>query len=110
MPQLAAAIGKSPSWIYEIQKKGIHLIMFGDLLGLSRVLEFDFVLDYYRSTGLISSAEMHLLREPEANYDRANKISIQVTVEGDVKNIGKVLQTLSTEGSKQGYKVGSVSQ
>ena len=104
---LAVEIDRSKRYVELLD---VDKVQVSDLLKISKYLDFDFLVDIARHYGGGKEPGINLVQEPAVHYESTKKISIQITVEGDVKNIGKLLQTLSAEGSKQGYKVGSVSQ
>lgn len=102
--EFVAELGKSDRWLEQIES--IDKIQFGVLMDMSRILDFDFILDYYQFRGWIKGEEGNMVAEPEMFYGKDKKISVSINVEGSSENIGQIIEKLIKTGEKEGYKVG----
>lgn len=102
---LASEVGKSARWVDIIED--IEDITLGDIIRISKALEFDFLADYYKWLGKYGLPVMQLVGEPAVVYEKPGKgeIKMQITIVGNPKNATKILQTIQAEGVKQGYKI-----
>ncbi|MES2810044.1 MAG: hypothetical protein V4619_15540 [Bacteroidota bacterium] len=101
---LIGQIGRSPRWLDLITD--IKKVQVGDILNLSKALEFDFMGDYYEWIGR-EVPVLSLLREPEIKYDKpkGEEITLSLTVRGDVRKASQVLENIKAIAAKDGYKV-----
>jgi len=105
MAWLAGEINMSVRWIEKIT--AIETIYLGNLMELSRALEFDFIADYYKWIGKGIEAPLPVLNEPHVVYKKgsSDKITLALTMRGGINDASKMLQAIQKEGQKLGYVI-----
>jgi len=101
---LLGEIDKSNSWFFHI--KSMFDLQMKTILEISKIVEFDFIRDYYEWMG---NGNL-MVSEPSTGYIKEPEMSIQLTIKGAsatfTKNLGKLLDVIVEEGAKAGLKVG----
>jgi len=95
-------IDKSQSWFYDPPVFG--KIPIDVILKISEVLNFDFLSDYLKHIGK-DVPLMQVLREPVVNYRKEEEITVQVSIKGDIKKLGKVLEKIKADTDREGVKI-----
>ncbi|WP_345212048.1 hypothetical protein [Mucilaginibacter gynuensis] len=106
VPWLLTEIGQSQRWLDGITE--IENLKLGVIFKISKALEFDFLVDYYKWLDINDVPVRQVLAEPESVYKkevRKEDITFTLTVRGDVRNASKVMATLKAESEKQGYVI-----
>lgn len=75
LPWLLGELDKSESWWFKLQS--IDDLQFKTILKISDVLEFDFIVDYYKWAERSLSAGGYLVNEPQIEYDEETGMTVQ---------------------------------
>jgi len=103
---LLGEINKGTSWFYTIKSiSDLHLKTINEF---SKLLDFDFVVDFYKWKGEgIEQADG--LNEPVGKYAKQPMITVQITIQGTstefTNNFGNVLKVIQKEGEKAGFRI-----
>jgi hypothetical protein len=103
---LCSEIGKSESWYFQMES--ILELQFKVVMQISKALDFDFIVDYYKFLQRNELPPAMLAHEPNARYanPRESNIKVQITISGSDQSFstgfGKIIETLRTEGDKNG--------
>jgi len=100
---LGEQIGRSERWVQKIDK--LEDISVGYVVKISEVLDFDFMSDYYAWLKRESPDALPMLSEPSDVYRSGNDITITVTMRGNIKKAGEMLQKIKATADGEGFKI-----
>lgn len=101
---LTAQIDRSERFVTGIT--AIDKVNVGDVINISRALDFDFMADYFTWLGR-DIPKLTIVSEPDEPYFKESKedISITIKIRGKAENAGKVLSAIKEVSKKEGFKV-----
>ncbi|MDB4919819.1 hypothetical protein [Mucilaginibacter sp.] len=105
---LCAEIGKSESWYFQMES--ILELQFKVVMQISKALEFDFIVDYYKFLERNALPVSNSVNDPHVPYpNKENSMKVQITISGTDKSFskgfGKIIETLRSEGNKNGFEI-----
>lgn len=102
-------IDKSERWFYGL--KTVDDLQLKLINQISEILGFDIIKDLYKWNGKeLEAKSANVVNEPAPKYDKAQEITVQLSLKGTSsalsKNLNKVVEALIKESEKSGIRIG----